>query len=314
MRILFAGSSDIATPTLEAIASRFEVGAVLTNTDKPGPRSKRPVPSPVKAKALELGLPVIQFDRLGRAARTLVAQSGCDTLLCFAYGRIFGPKFLNLFEREKLNIHPSLLPLLRGPSPIQGAILNGASETGISIQQIALEMDSGDLLSVETVPLVGDETSESLSALIAERAAPLAIEALMNVAQGTAVFTPQIGSPTYTTLINSTMAQLDFTLPAAKLHAQIRAMIRWPKGRTTFNGQTLFLCGVHGTLAEAGSDPVEEGVAPGTVLRRDRRKGVGIATGDGILWVTHLQLEKRKELDALSFLNGNQDFIGSRLG
>lgn len=314
MRILFAGSAEIAVPTLEAVAANFEIGAVLTNTDKPGPRSRRPVPSPVKTKALELGLPVIQFDRLGRAARTLVAQSGCDTLLCFAYGRIFGPKFLNLFAREKLNIHPSLLPLLRGPSPIQGAILSGASETGISIQRIALEMDSGDLLSVQTLSLAGDETSESLSALVAAQAAPLTVEALTRVVRGEAVFTEQIGSPTYTTLINSTMAQLDFTRPAATLHAQIRAMARWPKGRTTFNEQTLFLCGVWGTLAEAGSDPVPEGVEPGTVLGRDRRKGVGIATADGVLWVTHLQLEKRKELDAASFLNGNQDFIGSLLG
>ena len=163
-------NSRDCSPTLRALSEHFDVGAVLTNTDKPGARGRALVPSAVKSEALRLGLPVLQHDSLGLQARTEVAETGCDTLVCFAYGRMFGPKFLSLFPNEKLNIHPSLLPSLRGPSPIQGAILNQMKESGISIQRIAREMDSGDLLACEPFVLQGDETSESLSSFVSLKA------------------------------------------------------------------------------------------------------------------------------------------------
>ncbi|MDD3057911.1 MAG: methionyl-tRNA formyltransferase [Sphaerochaeta sp.] len=314
MRILFAGTSEIAVPTLRALAEQFEIGAVLTNTDKPHARSKALVPPAVKTEALRLGLEVVQFDRLGSEARSAVAPFGCDTLLCFAYGRMFGPKFLSLFTGEKLNIHPSLLPLLRGPSPIQGAILSQAGMTGISIQRIAKEMDSGDILASCTLPLDGTETTESLTAKVSTLAAELALSSLRDLERGSASFSPQAGEATYTTLIDSSMGVLDFAQSAKTLHAQIRALVPWPKARTVYAGQSLMITGVHGSLAEAGSDPVPPNVAAGTVVCKQKGKGIGIATGDGLLWVTHLQLEKRKELDYLSFLNGNQGFLSSRLG
>ncbi len=208
MRILFAGTAEIAVPSLRALSQHYEIAAVLTNTDKRGGArgGKALVAPPVKVAAEELGgIPVLQFDHLKREAREAVRGYGCDTLVCFAYGRLFGPKFLSLFPPlEQLNIHPSLLPLLRGPSPIQGgAILSQASESGISIQRIASEMDSGgDLLLAEQFPLNGgDETTESLSAFVAERAADLAVRALGRLQSGTAVFSPQSGEATYTKMI-----------------------------------------------------------------------------------------------------------------
>lgn len=314
MRILFAGSAAIAVPTLQAVARTFEVAAVLTNTDKPGPRGRTLVPTPVKAAALALGLDVLEFDRLGKDARDAVAPYGCDTLLCFAYGRIFGPKFLALFAGEKLNIHPSLLPALRGPSPIQGAILAQLPQSGISIQRLSLEMDSGDLLATMPFDLAGDETSHALTDRVASLSAPFAVEALTRIKEGRATFTAQSGEPTYTTLIEPAMAELDFNESAKHLHAQIRAMNPWPKAHTTFDGQRLFLTAVHGTVDEAGADARDPSIVVGTVVAKDRRRGIGIAVSDGILWVTALQLEKRKELDARSFLNGNQHLLGSRLG
>jgi methionyl-tRNA formyltransferase len=314
VRILFAGTPAIAVPTLSAVARHFRVAAVLTNTDKPGPRGRALVPPPIKEEALRLGLDVLQFDRLGKDAREAVARYECDTLLCFAYGRIFGPKFLSLFGGERLNIHPSLLPALRGPSPIQGAILSGLTQSGVSIQRLAAEMDSGDLLATVTFDLEGDETTASLTERVGQISAPLAVEALSLIEEGRAVFTPQTGAATYTALINASMANLDFNQRAKQLHAQIRAMVPWPKAETTFAGQRLFITGVYGSMAEAGADPVPAGTAVGTVVSKDKGKGIGIATADGILWVTTLQLEKRKELDALSFLNGNRHLLGSRLG
>ncbi len=314
MRILFAGTPAVAVPTLKAVAGHFEVAAVLTNTDKPGPRGRTAMPSPVKEEALSLGLDVLQFDRLGKEARDTIAPYGCDTLLCFAYGRIFGPKFLSLFSGERLNIHPSLLPALRGPSPIQGTILSGSTVGGISIQRLAAEMDSGDILATVTYDLLGDESTVSLTDRVADLAAPLAVEALRRIEEGRATFTAQSGEATYTTLIDASMAWLDFNNSARSLHAQVRAMLPWPKAQTTFGGQRLFITGVYGTIEEAGNDPVPDGAPAGTVVRVDKRTGIGIATGDGILWVTSLQLEKRKQLDALSFFNGNRHLLASRLG
>jgi methionyl-tRNA formyltransferase len=314
VRILFAGTPAIAVPTLQALATHFEVGAVLTNPDRPGPRGRRLVPSPVKEAALDLGLPVLQPEHLKAEARALVSSHGCDTLVCFAYGKLFGPRFLSLFEGEKLNIHPSLLPRLRGSSPIQGAILDRFSRTGISMQRIADQMDCGDILATVAFDLDGTETTESLTETVARKAPSLAVEALEAVRSGTAVFVPQTGEPSYTRMIDKQMAKLDWTCPASFLHARIRAMVPWPKATTVYGGQTLMVTSVSGSLSEAGTDPVPPSADPGTVVCSRKGKGIAVATGDGLLWVDRLQLEKRKEMDWQSFLNGNKDFIGSKLG
>lgn len=309
MRILFAGSSEIAVPTLKAVAAHCDVAAVLTNEPKPGKRGKTLVPTAVEVAARELGLPVLQFDRLGKVAREAVSEYRCDTLLCFAYGRIFGPKFLELFTGEVLNIHPSLLPQFRGPTPIQAAIRNQCNESGISLQRLALGMDEGDILTTKTFSLRGDETADSLTQYVAEEAPLLALEGLKQIEEGTAQFIAQTGEPTYTSLLTSADGELDFTNDAKTLHAQIRALNPWPKARCVYDGQRLMISGVWGNVNELSDEVVE----PARVLGTDKKKGIAIGTGSGILWVTTLQLEKRKEMDWRSFLNGNQSFIGSLL-
>ena len=314
MKILFAGTADIAVPTLRALAEQFDVGAVLTNPDKRGSRGKSLLPSAVKEEALALGLPVLQPESLRTEARTLVASYGCDTLVCFAYGKMFGPKFLSLFSGEKLNIHPSMLPLLRGPSPIQGAISNQFDQTGISIQRLASEMDSGGLLLSESFALQGDETTQSLTDIVKEKAAHLAVKAMQSVSDGSALFVPQKGESTYTTLITREMAIIDWTLGAKDIHALIRTMNPWPKAYTLFEGETLFITGVCGLLKDAGTDPVPLGIEAGTVVSKQKGRGIAIATGEGLLWVDRLQVEKRKEMDWVSFLPGNRTFLGTKLG
>ena len=314
MRILFAGTSDIAVPTLRALAGQFEVGAVLTNPDKRGSRGNALLPPAVKEEALGLGIPVLQPESLRTEGRDLVASYGCDTLVCFAYGKMFGPRFLSLFSGEKLNIHPSMLPLLRGPSPIQGSILNQYKTTGISIQRLASEMDSGDLLVSEEFPLNGDETTQALTDLVKDKAALLAVQAMARISDGSALFVPQKGEATYTTLITREMALIDWNLPAKALHALVRAMYPWPKAYTTFGGETLFLTSVVGSLKDAGSDAVPPGAVAGTVVSKEKGRGIAIATGSGLLWVDRLQLEKRKEMDWASFLPGNRTFLGTKLG
>ena len=161
MRILYAATGDIAVPLLGQLAAEGLVGAVLTAPDAPGRRGKSLVPSPVKVKALELGIPVMQPETLRTEARAEASSFSCDTLLSFCYGKIFGPRFLAMFGR-KLNVHPSILPRYRGCSPIYAAIRAGDSETGITLQEIAEGVDEGDIYGCLPIALDGTETQESL--------------------------------------------------------------------------------------------------------------------------------------------------------
>lgn len=306
MRILFAGTPQIAVPTLRSLAEHYEIGGVLTNPDRAGKRRNVLVPPPVKEEALRLSLPVFQFEHLRSAERAAIASCKCDTLVCFAYGKLFGPKFLSLFPHAALNIHPSLLPLFRGPSPIQSAILSGASETGISIQRLAAEMDSGDLASVLHIPLNGDETAESLTERVSLLAADLAVKTLASPLS----FTSQQGEPSYCRLIGKDDGLVDWKESATVLSSLIRALYPWPKAYTIWKGERLFLCG-------AGNDvtsPVPPDVAVGTVVGSERNKGIAVATGKGLLYVTRLQKPMKKEMDALSFVNGERSLLDSRLG
>lgn len=312
IRILFAGTPEIAVPTLKALITTGKVVAVLTNPDKPGPRGKTPVPSPVKSCALEAGLPVIQPERLLADARTLVEEYKPNLLISFAYGRLFGPKFLSLFSLGGINIHPSLLPKYRGSTPIQSAILAGDSETGISVQYIAERMDEGDLLAVERFTLSGTENTETLSHLVAQRAASVILQVVTKLEQGTLVAIPQQGAATYTKHVEKNDALIDWNQSAKTLHAKIRGYYPWPKAETTYRGERLYVTSVSQALSEVQELTTPQ--APGTVVGSDKQLGIGIATGKGTLWVDRLQLATRKELDWRSFLNGNPDMIGTMLG
>jgi methionyl-tRNA formyltransferase len=254
---------------------------------------------------------VLKPEKLDAAVREAVAALKPDLLVSFAYGHIFGPKFLGLFPLGGINIHPSLLPKYRGPSPIQQAILNGDAETGITIQQLAAEMDSGDILSQEAFPL-GRETSESLGALAAEKAAAMLPSVLEGLAGGLLTGRPQNhGEASYCSLISRDDGVIDWTQGAAAIDAQIRAFNPWPLCRTRFGGQDLYIR--EAVPLENRPDGIPR-AEPGTVLGIDKGQGILVQTGDGVLAVWVLQLEARKALDWRAFLNGVRNFIGSRLG
>ncbi len=302
MKILYAGTPAIAVPTLSALCEHFEVVGVLTAIDKPQGRKKVLTPSPVKEAALLLHLPLLQFDHLGLEARKAVSLLGADTLVCFAFGKFFGPKFLSLFDLA-LNVHPSLLPLHRGPSPIQSAILHGDEESGISIQKLAQEMDSGSLCAQMRFALDGTENTLTLTDKVSRLAPGLVVETLSHPL----LFHSQEGKATYCRMISRDDGVIDWARSAKEISAQIRALYPWPKAQTTLGGDMLYLTSVSG-FSEGG------GSRPGTVLGKDKGRGISIQCGDGILWVDRVQKQQKNEMDALSFLNGNTALIGSVLG
>jgi methionyl-tRNA formyltransferase len=325
--VLFAGSPGIAVPVLEALAAGgdcFELAGLLTNPDSPRGRSGRPEPTETGAAAARISaervgggrppLPLIKAERLDAAARREVAALGADLLASFAYGRIFGPAFLALFPLGGINIHPSLLPKYRGAAPIQAAILHRERETGISIQRLAAEMDSGDILVQEAFPLTGRETTAALSEAVAERTVPLVLRALEGLAGGTIRGRPQNhGEASYCRPFSKAEGRIDWHQSAADIDARIRAFDPWPlcwtrHGLEGTDGRTLYI--LEALPADSAGQPA---AGPGRVLGVDKNRGILVQTGDGVLVVTRLQYEGKKALGWRDFLNGARNFTGSRL-
>jgi methionyl-tRNA formyltransferase len=320
MKVLFAGSPAIAVPALEAISREEGIAlAVLAGPDSPKGRGKTPQPCEIGAAAESISarlvlqgkppVPVLKPQKLDAQARELVFALKPDLLVSFAYGRIFGPKFLALFPLGGINIHPSLLPKYRGPSPIPAAILNREAETGISIQKIAPEIDSGDIVAQERVPLTGRETTGSLGKIMAHKAAALLPAVLQDIAAGRAQAMPQNhGEASYCSLIAKEDGLIDWNKSAVEIDARIRAFDPWPLCRTMHEGIELFI------LKAQAAQEAAHGGTPGLVVGIDKERGILVQTGEGALAITELQYQARKALGWRAFLNGARNFAGSRLG
>ncbi|MDR0503655.1 MAG: methionyl-tRNA formyltransferase [Treponema sp.] len=318
MRVLFAGSPEIAVPVLDTLCAMKEikVAGVLTNPDSPKGRSGALLPTEVGIAAAGLlrerkaDFQVLKPAKLDSGAREQVNALKCDLLISFAYGRIFGPKFLALFPLGGINIHPSLLPRYRGPSPIQAAILNRDGVTGISVQKIALQMDSGDILFQEKLQLTGSETTLALEKTMALKAAQIIGDVLVKIAAGEKFGEPQNQKEaSYCSLVAREDALLDWKRGAREIEAEIRAYNPWPLSRTIHKGLELFI--LKAGLYKKGC---ELNGSPGEVLGIDKQDGILIQTGEGIVAVTELQYQAKKALFWKDFLNGARNFTGSVLG
>ena len=311
MRVLFAGSPAIALPSLEAVYRQdgIELAGVLTNADSPKGRHGTPEPTDIAEAAQKMSIPVLKPEKLDAAAREQAASLKPDILVSFAYGHIFGPKFLALFPLGGINIHPSLLPKYRGPSPIQAAILNRDAVTGITVQTLAPEMDQGDILAAEKIELSGRETAGSLGELAAQKAAQMFIDVLMKIKDGTVKKTAQNHEEAvYCKLIARNDGIIDWSSSAAQIEAKIRAFDPWPLCRTIHKGRELYIL-----KADIFKGQVQK-KKPARVLGIDKENGILIQTGDGILSVSQLQYQAKKALFWRDFLNGARDFLNSQLG
>lgn len=309
MRILYAATDHIAVPLLEALHKENLVGAVLTSPDAPGKRGKSLIPSPIKVKALELGLEVYCPETLRTEAREYVKTLSCDTLLSFCYGKVFGPMFLSLFEHT-FNVHPSALPKYRGCAPIYAAIRNIDKESAISLQSIALKVDEGDIYARLSLKMDGTETNDSLSEKVSLLAPELVLPALKKI--GTIVPEKQCQeNVSYQKFITKDDGRIDFSQPAKLIHAQIRATYSWPKAYCLLSDEKLILTSVFGSVFDEFEKT--EGEEPGTVVALDKKKGLKIATSDCYLYVNRVLPPMKKEMDANSYVNGNRGIVGSVL-
>jgi len=325
LNVLFAGTPECAVPSLEAVARKHRIVAVLTNAPAPAGRSGTPLPTPIALAAerlkaegiIESGTPILTPEKITQDVRDAIAQSKPDIMACFAYGKIFGPKTLALFPLGAVNLHPSLLPRWRGSTPVPAAILAQDRETGITIQKMALEMDAGDVLVQKVIPLDGTETTESLLDWAAHEGAPLLVEVLNRYEAGPVEGTAQDGSQaTFSAMLRKEDGKIDWSGSAASIDARIRAFSPWPGAFTLAGNNVLMLLKAHVYAGETGGEPMTPGrvVRPGTVAGTDKKEGILVQTGDGILALERLQWRTKKPLDWKSFMNGSRDFTSMVLG
>jgi methionyl-tRNA formyltransferase len=321
VRVLFAGSPDIAVPSLIRVSFEHEIVGVLTNPVSAKGRGLVLEPTPVAAAAASFlgpAVPVLVPERLGSEAREAVAALRPEILVSYAYGRIFGPKFLGLFPKGGVNVHPSLLPRFRGPAPIPSAILARDKETAITVQRLALEMDSGPILGQLRLPLSGTETSEDLAEVAAIMGADLLSQVLEEIAQGRERPQPQEGEISYCSMLRKEDGLVDWSAPLADIDAKIRAFHPWPGAFTYFRGLRLNILEAfpypHVTFAAGPQSLDFENAQSGTVLGLDKSRGIMVQTIDGLLALRRLQVQHKKALPYREFANGTRDLVGAVLG
>lgn len=301
MRIVFMGTPDFAVPSLRALVEAgHQVAGVFTQPDKPKNRGMKLQAPPVKAYALAQNLPVYQPEKVkdGTALAQIQALAP-ELIVVAAYGRILPHEILDAPPRGCINVHSSLLPQYRGAAPIHWAVLNGETQTGVTIMHMAQALDAGDIIAQAATPIDPDETVEALHDRLADLGAALLIQTVSQLEAGTATRTPQDPDQvTFAPMLSRDLSPLDWTRPARALHNQVRGLIPWPAATATLGGTR---CKVFATTV------LEETTnkAPGSVLASGK-EGLVIACGEGsVLRIDTLQPDGKKPMAAADFLRGH---------
>lgn len=307
--IVFMGTPDFAVPALEAIIASGHLVGVVTQPDRPAGRGKKMTPPPVKTTAVAAGVPVYQPASLRpKASIEPIAAWQPDLIIVAAFGQILRPHLLELPRLGCVNVHASLLPRWRGASPIQHAILAGDVETGITLMQMDVGLDTGDMLVKETVPILPQDTAVSLHDRLSELGGAMLTRYLPALLGQSLTPTPQDDSAsTYAPMISKEDGRLDWSHTAVSLDRRLRAMTPWP-GAFTFWGDALLK--IH--TAVVYPIPNQPDTKPGTVWTDNDH--ILVQTGDGSLALGQIQLAGKKAVSATDFINGRPDFIGATLG
>ena len=310
MKILFMGTPDFAAGILSAICERsgHEVVAVVTQPDRPKGRSGEVVASPVKEYAIKRGIDILQPVKIkaGEEVERLRAIDA-DIYVVAAFGQILSKEILDIPKKGCINVHASLLPEYRGAAPIQWAIADGKTTTGVTIQQMNEGVDTGDIISSLTVDIADDETGESLFDKLMLAGEELILTTLSAIEKGRATYTPQDEErATYAKILKKEMGLIDWSGSATKIERLIRAFTPWPGGYTYLDGKMLKIkkCGVASGSYESD---------PGKVVAVSK-DDIVISCGEGALSLTRIQAEGKKEMSVHDFLLGNALTVGGKLG
>lgn len=308
VRVVFLGTPEFAVPSLRALLERTEVLAVITQPDRPRGRGRQVAAPPVAAIARARGLRLLQPARL-RTPETIETLRALapDVHVTVAYGKIIPREVLEIPRLGSINLHPSLLPRYRGAAPIVAAVLNGDTETGVTILYQTMELDAGDIILQRRAAIAPDDSARTLEARLAAIGADALLEALELLAAGRAPRIPQDHSAaTYVGKLEKEHGRVDWTKPAPELVNLVRAMDPWPSAYTTHRGRLL-------KVWKAAAEP-SAGAAPGTVLASPPGRGILVAAGQGALRMIEVQPEGRRRMSADEYARGARLAPGERLG
>ena len=301
MRIVFMGTPDFAVGSLQALceSGKHEILAVVTQPDRPKGRGNKLLQTPVKEYALEQGLTVYQPQKVKTPEFVeLLHELQPELIVVAAFGQFLSKEILELPKYGCINVHASLLPKYRGAAPIQYAIIKGEKESGVTIMQMDIGMDTGAMLDKVVVPITENTTMGELHDALREQGATLLLQVIDKIAAGTAVAEPQDNEQaTYATLLDRSMEHIDWSKTAQEVHNLIRGFNPAPSTFTKLpNGKSLKIWGSKMTDKSSAA-------AAGTVIETGKHSFF-VACGEGVLEITEVQPESKKRMPAQVFLNG----------
>lgn len=314
MKIVFMGTPDFSAVVLEKLNSVYPVSAVVTGLDKPVGRGYNLAPSPLKVKAIELGIPVLQYAKVSREGLDDIRALKPDVIVTAAFGQILSDAFLAIPKFAVLNVHASLLPKYRGSSPIQWSIINGDEKTGITIMKTVKAVDAGDVLLEKETEIGKKETAGELFDRLAILGGEAIVEAISLVESGKATFTPQDESKvTHCSMINKGDGLVDFSKSAKEIDCFVRGMTPWPSAYTHIGEKTLKIFDVEKVELSDLQKSIDqfENAKFGEVVLADKNHGLIVKAADGFIRLHVIQLEGSKRMEDTQFLFGRKIDVGT---
>ena len=301
------GTPDFAVGPLKALVEAgHEIVAVVSQPDKPKGRSSQLVPPPVKAYAMTQDLPVFQPEKIKTPeAVERLREYGADLFVVAAFGQILSKEILEMPKYGCINIHASLLPKYRGAAPIQWSIIDGEQETGVTIMQMDVGLDTGDILTTKVVPIEDEDTGESLFDKLCVAGSELLIETIPQIEAGTITPTAQNDAEsTYAKMLTKELGNIDFSKSAKEIWYLVRGLNSWPSAYTYYNNKTMKIWRAK-PVAENSQLPA------GTLVKKDK-ESIYVQTGEGMLQILEIQLEGKKRMSVRDFMLGHSFETGIR--
>ncbi len=308
MRIVFMGTPEFAVPSLHALFSAgYEIAGVFSQPDRPSGRGHKLMAPPVKEAAIELGLPIFQFERI-RRKEGIDALRACapELVVTAAFGQILSKVLLAVPPRGTVNVHASLLPAYRGPAPINWCIINGEAETGVTTMYTDAGVDTGDTIYARRTPIGPQETAGELTRRLADMGAELIVKTLADIIAGTAPRTAQNEAlASHYPMLSREAGAIDWALPGHSIDCLVRGVDPWPGATTLYEGTPLKIWKVR---------PAPGSGTPGEILRADANAGLVVACKDGAVEILSLQAPGKSRVAARDWLRGHSLPLGGILG
>lgn len=310
LKVVLMGTTDFAVPALVKLQeSGFEVAAVVAQPDRPNQRGKKIKYLPVKAKALALGIPVLQPEKIKTPEMVETLRAiGADVFVVAAYGQLLSEEILFMPRLGSVNIHGSLLPKYRGAAPVHHAIIDGEEESGVTIMKMDVGMDTGDMLAKAVLPITDETTVGALHDALAEAGAELLVDTLKALDAGE--LTPEKQDEalaTYADKIDKGTGVIDWQATSKSILRRINGTDPFPSASTRCNGEIM-------KVFKPSVQTYRGDETPGTVLEADSKKGLVVKTGDGAIEIAELQMPGKKRMASRDYFKGNAIPVGTLLG